>query len=290
MKRVMLSRSGLVSLVIAMALLGPSAAYAASSTQTLSFGGGDFNSAQPTLESLAPAALPAWNAVVFTQHQFFNGSSVLDFDFLYSTNPTVIANSGGSSTLAYTQSSGWFQWLRLQLSENGHVYIAFLQNSTSGNAIVLFNQNSAWLSNGTAVGTLTTGHESGINAGQEVFVSVQGGQLFVGAITSKGALTYWVNGFGLPSHGLGGTETLGTTLSGGLTNVGAASGAFKDSSHVVAGAYSGNGYAQVEVDPAGFVGSQTITTTTNVILQVVPLIVIVAVVGMVVGMLKKFKL
>jgi hypothetical protein len=254
----------------------------ASSTQTLSFGGGDFNSCIPTVEALSPAAPPAWNTVLFTSHQFFNASSVLDLDLVSSSKPSAFAATGGTSCLGYTQSAGWFQWLRVQLSENGHVYVAFLQNSTSGSAIVLFNQANAWLSNGTAVGTLTTNHESGINQGEQVFVSVQGNELFVGAISSTGALTYWVNGFGLPSTGLGGAS--------GLTNVAAASGAFTDSSHVVAGAYSGNGYAQAEIDPAGFVGSQTITTTTNVILEVVPLIVIVAVVGMVVGMLKKFKL
>jgi hypothetical protein len=254
----------------------------ASSTQTLSFGGGDFNSCIPTVEALAPSAPPAWNTVLFTSHQFFNASSVLDLDLVSSSRPSAFAATGGTSCLGYTQTTGWFQWLRVQLSENGHVYVAFLQNSTSGSAIVLFNQANAWLSNGTAVGTLTTNHESGINQGEQVFVSVQGGELFVGAISSTGALTYWVNGFGLPSTGLGGAS--------GLTNVAAASGAFADSSHVVAGAYSGNGYAQAEIDPAGFVGSQTITTTTNVILEVVPLIVIVAVVGMVVGMLKKFKL
>jgi hypothetical protein len=254
----------------------------ASSTQTLSFGGGDFNSCIPTVEALAPSAPPAWNTVLFTSHQFFNASSVLDLDLVSSSKPSAFAATGGTSCLGYTQAAGWFQWIRVQLSENGHVYVAFLQNSTSGSAIVLFNQANAWLSNGTSVGTLTTNHESGINQGEQVFVSVQGDELFVGTISSKGALTYWVNGFGLPSTGLGGAS--------GLTNVAAASGAFASSSHVVAGAYSGNGYAQAEVDPAGFVGSQTITTTTNVILEVVPLIVIVAVVGMVVGMLKKFKL
>lgn len=288
--RVSSRRLTLGTLALSLALLFVSPVFATGQAQTLSFAGGDFNSAQPTVQSLAPAATPAWNAVIFTAHQFFNSSSVLDLDLVSSSNPANLANAGGSTTLSYSQSSGWFQWLRIQLSENGHVYVAFLVNSTSGSAIVLVNQNSAWLSNGTSTGSLTTNHESGINFGQEVFVSVQGGQLFVGTISSKGALAYWVNGFGLPSHGLGGTYPCGASTCGGLTNVGAASGAFTSSAHVVAGSFSGNGYVQVEVDPTGFVGSQTITTTTNVILQVVPLIVIVAVLGLVIGMLKKFKL
>ncbi len=276
-------RHATLALLVSLALISAvPIANAASATQTLSFAGGDFNSCLPTQANLKPAALPSWTAVIFTAHQFYNSSSVLDLELLSSSKNTALAPTGGSSCLSWSQSSGWFQWQRVQLAENGHVYVAFLQNSTSGNPIVLYNSPSSWLSNGTSAGTLTTNHESAINYGQEVFVNVQGGQLFVGTISSKGAVTYLVNGFGLTSEGLGGTN--------GLTAVGAASGAFASSSHVVPGAFSGNGYVQVEINPVGFTNSQTITTTTNVILQVVPLIVIVAVIGMVVGMLKKFKL
>jgi hypothetical protein len=277
------SRRLTLALVVSLALIAAvPIANAASAAQTLSFAGGDFNSCLPTQANLEPVALPSWTAVIFTAHQFFNSSSTLDFEFLSSSDNAALAPTGGSSCLSWSQSTGWFQWLRVQLSENGNVYVAYLQNSTSGNPIVLYNSPNSWLSNGTSAGTLTTNHESAINYGQEVFVNVQDGQLFVGTLSSTGAISYLVNGFGLTSEGLGGTN--------GLTAVGAASGAFASSSQVVAGAYSGNGYAQVEIDPTGFTNTQAVTTTTNTILEVVPLIVIVAVIGMVVGMLKKFKL
>jgi hypothetical protein len=294
MKRVLLSRSGLVSLVVAMALLGSAPAFAASSVQTLSFSGGDFNSTIPTLVSVSPAAFPSWTAVVFTAHQFNNDTSLYDIDFVSSTNPSSLAASS-SAPLAYTQSSGWFQYLRLQLGETGQVYVYYLQNSTSGSPLQVFSCTTCWLSNGTALGALTTNHESAINMGQEVFLNVQGGFLYVGTISATGSITYWVNGFGLPAHGLGGTWTstgTSTTTLGGLTNLGGGCGAYYSTGagKCHATSFSGNGYVQVEIDPPGFTNTQAVTSTTNVILQVVPLIVVVAVVGMVVGMLKKFKL
>jgi hypothetical protein len=281
-------RMAQVALTVSLALLLVSPAFALSSTQTLSYAGGDFNSCLPTVQSLAPSAPPSWNGVIFTAHQFDNASSVLDFDLVSSSAPSAFQATGGSSCLAYTQASGWFQWLRVQLSENGHVYVAFLQNSTSGSAIVLVNQNNLWLSNGTAVGTLTTNHESGINQGEQVFVSVSGGVLTIGAITKTGAIVNWLTGFGLPSHGLGGTYACGTSTCGGLTNTGTASGAFVSSAHVVPGAFSGNGYAQLEVNPSGFLSTQSFSSFTNIILEVVPLIVIVAVLGFVLRFFKDF--
>lgn len=286
-----LLRLWLAALVVSVSLAA--APVYASSTQTLSFSGGDFNTTTPTLVSVSPPAYPSWTGVVFTAHQFNNDTSLYDIDFLSSTNPSNLAASS-SAPLAYTQSGGWFQYLRLQLGETGQVFVYYLQNSTSGSPLQVFSCSTCWLSNGTAVGGLTTNHEDAINMGEEVFVNVQGGFLYMGTISATGQITYWVNGFGLPAHGLAGTWTSGssTTTLGGLTNLGGGCGAYYSTGagKCHATSFSGNGYVQVEVDPPGFTNTQTVTTTTNVILQVVPLIVIVAVVGMVVGMLKKFKL
>lgn len=283
-----LSRLGLVSLVVAMALLGSAPVYAGS-TQTLSLAGGDFNTTIPTLAQVSPAEAPAYSAVIFTAHQFQNDTSEFAIDFL--SNTGTLATSS-SAPLAYTDSNGWFQYVRFFLYETGAVQIYYLQNSTSGSPFQVFSCTNCWDSNGTAVGTLTTSNEKAINYAEEVFFIVQGGFLYAGTISGTGTLTYWVNGFGLPSHGLGGTWTSGTTTLGGLTYVGGGCGAYYSTGagKCHATEYNGNGYVQVELDPPGFTDTQTVGTTTSVILEVVPLIVIVAVVGMVVGMLKKFKL
>ncbi|HKT22802.1 MAG TPA: hypothetical protein VJR06_09380 [Nitrososphaerales archaeon] len=284
------SRRLTLALVVSLALITASP-IAFAQTQTLSFAGGDFNTNSPTINAVTPAELPSWSAVIFTAHQFQNDSSLFSVDLLSSSNPAGLAASSSAAD-AYTQSSGWFQYLRIQLGETGQVYVYFLQNSTSGSPIEVFSCTACWDSNGTSVGTLTTGNEGAINYGAEVFASVSDGFLDVGQINADGSFTNWVTQFGLPSQGLGGTYAVGKTTQGGLTNIGGACGSTYDTGlgKCHATAYNGNGYVQVELDPTGFLNSQVTTGTTNAILEVVPLIVIVAVVGMVVGMLKKFKL
>ncbi len=75
-----LLRLWLAALVVSISLAA--APVYASSTQTLSFSGGDFNTTIPTLVSVSPAAYPSWTAVVFTAHQFNNDTSLYSVDFL----------------------------------------------------------------------------------------------------------------------------------------------------------------------------------------------------------------
>lgn len=76
--------------------------------------------------------------------------------------------------------------------------------------------------------------------------NVQGHGLDVGTISSTGAITYLINGFGLPSCGLGGTWLSVTTTKSGLTDLGAAAGLYNDTGMAGtarATTYLGSGYA-----------------------------------------------
>jgi hypothetical protein len=284
----MRSSSGVryAALSILLALLVTPEVFAASATQTLTFSGGEFNSTEPTLNTLSPAATNAWSAVLFVNLQWFNSSSGVTFDFLSSSKPSALTTSTSAPLAENQGGGGWYQFVRVQLYESGKVFVYYRQNSTSGSTTEIFSCTACWDSNGTALGSLTgNNHASAPDLGSEAFVAVQGGSLYVGQLSTTGGPTYWVNGFGLTSQGLAGSHGL-TTLGGATAAYASTGGA----GTAVPAADSGNGYAQAEIDPAGFVLGTTLTTTTNVILQVVPLIVVVAVIGLVVGMLKKFKL
>jgi|GEM_PF-2619753 hypothetical protein len=288
----------LATAVLAISLLAlfvPSAIYAQGSAQTISFAGADFNSTEPTITALAPAAQPQWSAVVFTAHEFYNLTSALTVDFISSSSPATLAKST-AAPIAYTQSDGWFQYLRVQMFENGHAYVYYLQNSSAGTPLEIFSCSACWYANQTTLGSLSgaAGHEANINYGQEVFVTISSDSLYVGAINSTtGALQYWVNGFGLTSVGLGGGWYVGETLNGGLTDLGAATGSYKIPAVSAGVAYpcmmTGIGYVQVEIDPPGFTTTQTITSMIGIVYQIIPLFILLAVMGLIVNVFKSFK-
>jgi hypothetical protein len=277
-------------LLLSLALLGVSPVLAASQSQTVTLAGNDFNASIPVIHTLTPV-YPAWTAVLFPFHRFQNSSSTFNVDLVSSSNAAGFSTSGASA-LSYTQTNGWFQYLRIQLKETGEAWVYFLENSTSGNTIQIFNCLTCYLSNATAVGTLTSNTEASINPGAEVWVNVAGGFVSVGSFDSAGKLTTWVNQFGLTSVGLGGTELSNGKTIGGVNFVTGGCGSYYGtnglSCHPTAAQAAG--YVQVEFDPPGFSSGVSVQQTTNTILQVVPLIVIIAVLGMVVGILKKFKL
>jgi hypothetical protein len=263
--------------------------YAQSADQTISFAGGAFNATEPTIASVNPATYADWTAVIFTAHEFFNSTSTLTVDFLSATDPSGISHST-SAPLAYTASSGWFQYVRVQLGEDGHAYVYYLQNSTAGSPITIFSCGACWMSNGTTIGTLASNHESNINYGEDVFVTVsQDNGLSVGTVNATdGSLNYWVNGFGLPSAGLAGT---GTT--DGLSLLGAATGSYVTPAVSAGVAHpcmvTARGYVQVELNPSGFSNTQTMSGFFSLILEIVPIFILTAVLGLVLKVFKGFK-
>jgi hypothetical protein len=278
-----------LTLLVSLALVGLTPSVLASGTTTVTLAGNDFNGSVPVLHQTTPV-YPAWTAVLFPFHRFENSSSTFNVDFVSTTSPSTFGASGASA-LSYTQGSGWFQYVRVQLKETGEAWVYYLENSTSGNTINVFHCLTCYLSNATAVGTLTTNTEDAINPGAEVWVSVAGGFLSVGSFSATGTLTTWVKAFGLPNHGLGGTWLSGTTTLGGVDFVNGGCGAYHGtnglSCHPTEA--TGAGYLQVEFNAAGFTSGVAVQQTTNTVLQIVPLIVIIAVIGMVVGILKRFK-
>lgn len=289
-----------VLVVSLLALFVPSTIYAQGAAQTISFAGAAFNSTEPTITALSPAAYPQWSAVIFSAHEFFNSTSALTVDFISSSNPGDLAHST-SAPIAYTQSAGWFQYVRVQMFENGHAYVYYLQNSSSGTPLEIYSCTGCWYANATStsmsLGTLSgaAGHEANINYGQEVFITVSDGSLYVGTINStNGALIYWVNGFGLTGVGLGGGWYVGETPNGGLTDLGAATGSYHIPAVSAGVAHpcmmTAIGYVQVEIDPSGFTTTQTIGSMISIVYEIIPLFILLAVMGMVIRVFKNFNL
>lgn len=257
----------LAVIALTLALIAPLEALA---LQTITISGGNLNNHVPTVYNITDEK-PTWTATITPNLRWHNASSSFGVDFIYSSNGGIEADSGGIN--AYKQTGGWFQYIKVQLWVNGEVRIYFMPNSTvAGSSTTIFIGNAGtWDSN-----TGGSYPEPTTVIGDKVFVSVAMNKLYIGTI-HDGQTTYWVNGFGLPSDGLGNQ---------GVTHIGAYGATYTEGGVTTPCTEGGEGYVQVEFGESSFVATQSMQGMLDVIIAVVPIVVVVAVIGMVVRAIK----
>jgi len=259
-----------LTVITALLLLSFTVAYASS---VLTISGDKFNTHVPTVYDITDLK-PSWSALIETNLRWHNSTSAFGVDFLYSSNGGVEADSSGIN--AYEQTGGWFQNLKVQGRADGKVFIYFLHNSTAGSAIKIYESpTGTWGSGYTG-----TNPEATTVKGNPIFVAVYGNKLYVGEVKGN-TLTYWVEGFALPEHGLG-VE--------GLSKIGAYGATYTSGGQTTPASESGDGYVQITFNPPTIYAGSATKDATNLLLAFLPLVIVMAVIGVVLKGLKNMKL
>lgn len=242
------------------------------SSNTLVISGSHLNNHIPTVYDITDLT-PTWSALITPTLRWHNSTSSFGVDFLYSSNGGVEADEGGTN--AYKQTGGWFQNLKVQARADGLVYVYFLSNSTEGSAIKIYEgQAGTWESGSTGAEP-----ETATVQGTPIFVIVQNGRLYVGTI-ENGQMTFWVSGFALSSHGLGNE---------GVSKVGVYGATYTQEGTTTPATENGDGYLQIEFNPSTLLAGSGVNDATNITLAFIPLVVTLAVIGVVIKFLKNVR-
>ena len=256
--------------VIALTLLLVIAPTSALALQTITVSGGKLNNHIPTVYDIADEK-PTWTAIVSSNLRWSKNNSSFGIDFIYSSNGLIQADEGGIN--AYEQDGGWFQYVKVQLKVDGSVKIYFMPNSTipDSTSTIYLGDVGTWES-----GSTEQYPEPTTVIGCDVFISVGNNKLYIGSVDGSN-ITYWVKGFGLSTDGLG---------KQGATHIGAYGATYTVGGVTTACTEGGAGFVQVEFGGSNFIVTQSMQDIIGVMIAVIPIIVMVAVMGMILNVLK----